>query len=58
MEKKHLLLFIYLAVCFYGINALARVLLPEGIDILVGFPVSVFVMYLGTVYYLEKFAKK
>lgn len=55
IQKKHIVFTIYVFACFYGINWIAHHFLPKWIDILVGFPLSVYAIYRGSLFYLDRF---
>jgi hypothetical protein len=42
---------VYILFCFYGINWLSSYLLPKWVDIMIGFPLSMYLIYKGTVYF-------
>lgn len=55
MSCKQKLAYAILTTCaFYGIPKLAFWLLPKWIDILVGFPLMIYVVYRVALSYLEK----
>lgn len=51
---KHVIIFsIYILICFYGINRLAHHFLPKWIDMLVGLPLSFYLIYVGIIHYVK-----
>jgi hypothetical protein len=55
IQKKQVALIVYMVVCFYGINWIAHHFLPKWIDILVGFTLSIYAIYKGCLFYLNRF---
>ena len=52
--KLHQVIFVVcIVLCFYGTNHLAHYLLPKWIDMLVGFPLSIYLMYRVSLYYIN-----
>jgi hypothetical protein len=52
MKLKFKIFFvIYILLSFYGVNWLASYLLPKWIDILIGFPLSMYLIYKGMIYF-------
>ena len=55
MKNKNIIIgiigVIYVLFCFYGINWLASYLLPKWVDILIGFPLSMYLIYKGMLYF-------
>ena len=49
MKTKNIVIivktFVYVLFCFYGINWLALYLLPKWVDVLIGFPLSMYFLY-------------
>lgn len=55
ISKYHKIIFvIYTFVCFYGANWVAHFILPKWIDIMIGFPLSLFLIYKGAVFILMR----
>lgn len=42
---------IYILLCFYGVAWLASYLLPKWVDIIIGFPLSMYLIYKGSIYF-------
>ena len=55
IQKKHILFTLYVFVCFYGVNWLSHHFLPKWWDILTVFPLSVYLLYRGGLFYVNRF---
>lgn len=54
-KKKHIIFSLYVFACFYGTNWVAHCFLPKWIDLLVGLPASMFLIYKGIIFYLNRY---